>query len=136
MERQTKIRVLICDDFPLILEMIRRFLEDEPSIEVVGMAEDGVQAVAKALDLDPDVVLMDIQMPRLNGVEATRLINEARKNTKVLILTAETEREVLVRCMDAGASGYLAKGASPHELIQAIEVVHRGAPSLATAAAR
>ena len=134
MAEQMKIRVLVCDDFPLILDMIGRFLEDEPSIEVVGKAEDGVQAVAKTLDLDPDVVLMDVQMPRLNGVEATRIITEARKNTKVLMLTAETGREVLVRCMDAGASGYLAKGISPRDLIRAIEVVYRGAPSLAAAA--
>ena len=133
MEEQTKIRVLVCDDIPLILDMIGRFLEEEPSIEVVGRAEDGVQAVAKTFDLDPDVVLMDIQMPRLNGVEATRIIKEARKNTKVLMLTAETGREVLGRCMDAGASGYLVKGVSPRDLIRAIEVVYRGAPCLAAA---
>jgi len=134
MAGQTKIRVLVCDDFPIIRDMIGRFLEDEPSIEVVGRAEDGVDAVAKTFDLDPDVVLMDIQMPRLNGVEATRIIKEARRNTKVLMLTAETGKELLVRCMDAGASGYLVKGISPRDLIRAIEVVYRGAPVLAAVA--
>src|SRR5437867_4463492 len=134
MEGQTKIRVLVCDDLPLFLDMIGQFLEDEPSIEVVGRAEDGIQAVAKTFDLDPDVVLMDLQMPRLNGVEATRIIKEGRKDTKVLMLTAESGREVVVGCMDAGASGYLARGISPRDLIRAIEVVYREAPSLAAAA--
>ena len=126
MEGQIKIKVLICDDFPPILDVIHQMLKRTPSIEVVGTAEDGIQAVKKTMDLNPDVVLMDFQMPGLNGVDATRLIKMARKDTKVLLLTAESREEVLIPCLQAGASDCLSKPFSPHDLIRTIVSMQRG----------
>lgn len=121
-----KIRVLICDDHTLFREGIKAILRDEPSIEIVGEADNGRQAVEKATHLYPDVVLMDIAMPDLSGFEATRRIKQAEKSIKVLILTMYDEEELIARCLDAGASGYILKDAPAAQLIYAIDTVHRG----------
>ena len=121
-----KIRVLLCDDHTLFREGIKAILEDEHSIEIVGEAEDGRQAVAKALQLHPDVVLMDIAMPDLSGFDATRRILQANAKAKVLILTMYEEEEVINRCLSAGASGYVLKDAPRAHLIHAIDVVNNG----------
>jgi two-component system, NarL family, response regulator NreC len=120
------IRVLLCDDHTLFREGIKAILKDEPSIEIVGEAEDGRQGVAKALQLHPDVVLMDIAMPDLSGFDATRRILQADAKAKVIILTMYEEEEVINRCLSAGASGYLLKDAPRAHLIHAIDVVNKG----------
>jgi len=120
------IKVLLCDDHTLFREGIKAILKDEPSIEIVGEAADGRQAVAKALQLHPDVVLMDIAMPDLNGFDATRRILQNSAKAKVLILTMYEEEEVINRCLGAGASGYVLKDAPRAHLIHAIDVVNKG----------
>jgi two-component system response regulator NreC len=121
-----KIKVLLCDDHTLFREGIKAILKDETSIEIVGEAADGRQAVAKALELQPDVVLMDIAMPDLSGFDATRRIVQANAQAKVLILTMYEEEEVINRCLSAGASGYVLKDAPRAHLIHAIDVVNKG----------
>jgi DNA-binding NarL/FixJ family response regulator len=121
-----RIKVLLCDDHTLFREGIKAILKDEPSIEIVGEAADGRQAVAKALELRPDVVLMDIAMPELSGFDATRRIVQANAKAKVLILTMYEEEEVINRCLSAGASGYVLKDAPRAHLIHAIDVVNKG----------
>jgi DNA-binding NarL/FixJ family response regulator len=110
----------------LFREGIKAILKDEPGIEIVGEAADGRQAVAKALQLHPDVVLMDIAMPDLSGFDATRRILQANAKAKVLILTMYEEEEVINRCLSAGASGYVLKDAPRAHLIHAIDVVNNG----------
>jgi len=121
-----RIKVLLCDDHTLFREGIKAILKDEPGIEIVGEAADGRQAVAKALQLRPDVVLMDIAMPDLSGFDATRRILQANPKAKVLILTMYEEEEVINRCLSAGASGYVLKDAPRAHLIHAIDVVNNG----------
>ena len=120
------IKILLCDDHTLFREGIKAILKDEHSIEIVGEAEDGRQAVAKALELHPDVVLMDIAMPDLSGFDATRRILRANPKAKVLILTMYEEEEVINRCLAAGAAGYVLKDAPRAHLIHAIGVVNNG----------
>jgi DNA-binding NarL/FixJ family response regulator len=129
-----KIKVLLCDDQTLFREGIRAILKDEPSIEIVGEADNGRQAVAQALQLHPDIVLMDIAMPDLSGFEATYRILQAKMKTKVLILTMYEEEEVITRCLDAGASGYVLKDAPRAHLIHAIDVVNKGGQYLSSRA--
>ena len=129
-----KVRVLLCDDQTLFREGIRAILKDEPSIEIVGEADNGRQAVAQALQLHPDIVLMDIAMPDLSGFEATYRILQAKMKTKVLILTMYEEEEVITRCLDAGASGYVLKDAPRAHLIHAIDVVNKGGQYLSSRA--
>jgi two-component system response regulator NreC len=121
-----RIRVLLCDDHTLFREGIKAILKDEPSIEIVGEAADGRQGVAKALQLSPDVVLMDISMPDLSGFDATRRIRQTNAKAKVIILTMYEEEEVINRCLGAGASGYVLKDAPRAHLIHAIDVVNKG----------
>jgi two-component system response regulator NreC len=120
------IRVLLCDDHTLFREGIKAILKDEHSIEIVGEAADGRQAVAKALELHPDVVLMDIAMPDLSGFDATRRILQANPKAKVIVLTMYEEEEVINRCLAAGAAGYVLKDAPRAHLIHAIDVVNKG----------
>ena len=121
-----KITVLLCDDHTLFRDGIKAILKDEPSIEIVGEAADGREAVAMALRLRPDVVLMDIAMPELSGFDATRRILHANAKAKVLILTMYEEEEVINRCLAAGAAGYVLKDAPRAHLIHAIDVVNKG----------
>jgi two-component system, NarL family, response regulator NreC len=129
-----KVRVLLCDDQTLFREGIRAILKDELSIEIVGEADNGRQAVVEAQRLQPDIVLMDIAMPDLSGFEATHRILQAKTKTKVLILTMYEEEEVITRCLDAGASGYVLKDAPRAHLIHAIDVVNRGGQYLSSRA--
>src|SRR5450759_1397788 len=121
-----KIKLLLCDDHTLFREGVKEILKYETSIEIVGEAADGRQAVAKALELQPDVVLMDIAMPELSGFDATRRILQANAKAKVLILTMYEEEEVINRCLSAGAAGYVLKDAPRSHLIHAIDVVNKG----------
>jgi two-component system, NarL family, response regulator NreC len=129
-----RIRVFICDDHALFRDGLKGILRDEASVEVVGEAKDGREAVEAVLRLHPDVVLMDVEMPEMSGFEATQRIVAADRLIKVLILTMYQEEEVMSRCLDAGAFGYVLKDASASELVRAIETVHKGERYLNSAA--
>jgi two-component system, NarL family, response regulator NreC len=121
-----KIRVLLADDHTILRAGLRMMLNVQPDIEVVGEASDGRQALNEALLLKPDVVLMDITMPEMNGIEATRQIKRALDSTRVLILTMHENEEYLFQVLRAGASGYILKEAADTELISAIRIVYSG----------
>jgi two-component system response regulator NreC len=121
-----RIRVLLVDDHAMFREGVRSLLEGEPDLEVVGEVEDGRQAVQTALTLAPDVVLMDITMPQLDGIEATRQIRAQNDAIKVLILTMHDNEDVFFRSISAGASGYVLKRSGGLELMSAIRSTHEG----------
>src|SRR5262249_19813484 len=129
-----RIRLLVCDDHTLFREGIKAILGQESSFEIVGEAEDGREAVSKADELRPDVVLMDIAMPDLSGFDATRRILQTNGKAKVIILTMYEEEEVINRCLGAGASGYVLKDAPRSHLIHAIDVVNKGGQYLSSRA--
>jgi two-component system response regulator NreC len=129
-----KIKILVCDDHTLFREGIKAILGHEGSIQVVGEAHDGRVAVRKALELNPDVVLMDISMPGLSGFEATSRIRQSNRKVRILILTMYEEEEVIARCLNAGAAGYVLKDAPRAHLIHAIDVVHKGGQYLSSRA--
>lgn len=120
------IRVLIADDHPVVREGLRTMLETEDDLCVVGQAEDGVDLVHKARLLRPDVILVDLQMPRLNGVEAIRQIKAENPDTNIIILTTYDHDEYIFEGITAGARGYLLKAVPREELFNAIRVVSRG----------
>jgi two-component system response regulator NreC len=121
-----KTRILICDDHTLFCEGIKAMLRDEPCLEIVGEARDGRQAVELAKELKPDVLLMDVSMPDLNGFDATRRVHEFDDAIRVLILTMHDEEELVARCLEAGAAGYILKDAPASQLLYAIETVRKG----------
>jgi two-component system response regulator NreC len=121
-----KIRVLVCDDHQLFREGVKAILNAQPTLEVVGEASDGKEGVDMAIKLDPDVVLMDISMPVLRGFEAARRLKRVRPHIKVLILTVYGDEDLVTRCLDAGAAGYILKDTPPVQLVYAIEAVNRG----------
>jgi two-component system response regulator NreC len=120
------IRVLIADDHTIVRSGLHLLLESEPDIEIVGEATDGISAVSMARELLPDVVLMDIGMPELNGIEATRQIKEGTPEMVILILTMHRSDEYFFQGLEAGASGYVLKGAETTELVNAVRSVARG----------
>lgn len=130
------IRVLIADDHALFRRGLNLVLESEDGIEVVGEAEHGEEAIAKAEDLVPDVVLMDVRMPRVNGIEATARISESVPTTKIIMLTVSDEEEDLYEAIKAGATGYLLKEIAIEEVPYAIRAVVQGqsliSPSMAS----
>jgi NarL family two-component system response regulator LiaR len=130
------IRVLLAEDHVITRQGIRRVLEDASGIRVVGEAGDGEEAVALAAEAQPDVVIMDIAMPRLNGIEATKQIRAARPTTAVLILSAYDDDEYVFGLLEAGAAGYLLKTVSGDELIRAVRAVFEGEPVLDPVVAR
>jgi len=121
-----KIRVLLVDDHSFIRRALKISLGDEASLEIVGEAENGEVAIAQVDHLKPDVVLMDIQMPIMDGVEATRHICDRAPETKVLILTVDDTDENISQALKYGASGYILKNTLPEELAFAIQAVYRG----------
>jgi two-component system response regulator NreC len=125
-ESPVKIRVLLADDHTILRAGLRMMLNAQPDIEVVGEASDGRQALNEALALKPDVVLMDITMPEMNGIEATRQVKRMLDSTRVLILTMHENEEYLFQVLRAGASGYILKEAADTELISAIRIVYSG----------
>ncbi len=120
------LRVVLADDQDLVRAGFRVILGTEPGIEVVGEAGDGLQAVELVASLRPDVVLMDVQMPRMDGLEATRQILSGGGTTRVVILTTFDREDYLFEALQAGASGFLLKNASPEDLVESVRVVARG----------
>jgi len=132
----TPIRVLIADDHEIVRKGIRALLATKRDIQVVEEAGDGEQAVALAGSLHPDVVLMDLVMPKMDGIQATREITASLPETRVLVLTSFAADDQVFPAIKAGALGYLLKDSGPQELIQAIHQVYRGEPSLDPSIAR
>ena len=121
-----KLRVLLADDHPLFLEGLTAALATQPEIEVVGQAASGPESVSLALALRPDVVLMDIQMPGLSGIEATRQIVHASPHVGVVMLSMLEDDDSVFAAMRAGARGYLLKGAGKADVVRAVQAVARG----------
>lgn len=130
------IRVLITDDHEIVRKGLRALLATEADIQVLDEASDGAEAVKKAAALKPDVVLMDLVMPGVDGVEATRRISEQLPGVRVLVLTSFAADDKVFPAVKAGALGYLLKDSSPEELVGAIRRVHQGEPSLEPSIAR
>jgi len=130
------IRVLVADDQALVRSGFRLILEAREDIEVVGEAEDGGEAVELARRLDPDVILMDVRMPRMDGVEATRRLTAAGSSARVVILTTFDLDEYVHEAIRAGASGFLLKDVQPTQLVEAVRVVAAGEALLAPTVTR
>jgi len=120
------IRVLIADDHGIVRGGIRRLLEDHGDIQVVAEASDGHQAIEKVLETDPDVILLDISMPGMDGLDVTKQLKAINPRVRILILTMHAEEQYAPRLMRAGAMGYVTKHAAPEDLVKAINAVHAG----------
>jgi len=135
-ERTGVIRVMIADDQPLFRRGLNVVLHTEEGIDVVAEAEDGEEAIVKAEEFAPDVVLMDVRMPRVNGIEAARAIHDSVPTTKILMLTVSDEDQDLFEAIKAGASGYLLKEVSVEEVADSVRAVVQGqtliSPSMAS----
>lgn len=136
MGKMKKIRVLLVDDHTILREGIRSILNAQPHIKVIAEAEDGRSAVKLACELEPDIVLMDICMPLLNGVEATRQIKKYRPHIQVLILSMHDNEEFIRSVLSLGAMGYILKDADTNELLDAIQAVMNDEPVLSPAITR
>jgi DNA-binding NarL/FixJ family response regulator len=119
--KSNKIKVMIADDHPLLREGIIKLLSLEPDIEVVGEAEDGAQAIELARTIDVDVILMDINMPKINGIMATKIIKKEKPNVNIIALTIHNQEEYLFELIRCGISGYVLKDVRPDELIMTIQ---------------
>ncbi len=128
------VRLLIVDDHAVVRQGLRRFLELQPDLEIVGEAADGRAALQQALALSPDVVLMDVEMPEVDGIRATELLREQASGSRVLVLSSFDDQERVLPALRAGAAGYLMKNTEPDALAEAIRSVSRGEPVLCTSA--
>ncbi|WP_371549728.1 response regulator transcription factor [Streptomyces sp. NBC_00554] len=135
-EELVRVRVLVVDDQRLIRDGIASLLSIRPGIEVVGTAVDGRDAVAKTLELSPDVVLMDVRMPEMDGVEAVAVLRGRAPECRVVMLTTFDDEEYVVQALRAGAHGYLLKDLPAEELAQAVRLAHAGVTQLDSTVAR
>lgn len=126
MANERDIRILIADDHTIVRQGLKKLLEEEQGIEVIGEATDGRDAVTKAMDLMPDIVLMDLSMPGLHGLEAARQISKRLPKTRVLILSMHKNEAYVLQSLQAGASGYILKDSASEEVATAIRSVYRG----------
>ncbi|MFC1975382.1 response regulator [Chloroflexota bacterium] len=133
---EKQIKVLLTDDQAIVRKGIRALLATEPNISVVGEAENGAEAVSEAENLQPDVILMDLVMPEMDGIEAIRSITARQPEIRILVLTSFATDDKVFPAIKAGALGYLLKDSSPEELVQAIHQVYQGEPSLHPTIAR
>ncbi len=123
-------RILIADDHPVFRDGIRKLLEEQEELQVIGQADDGEDAVRLARELKPDLVIMDIIMPELNGIDATRQIKESLPGTAILLLSGYNYESYVLAALRAGAAGFLSKGARSKELLDAIKAIQSGEPVL------
>ena len=130
------IRVLIVDDHTIVRKGIRALLAEIEGIEVVGEADNGQEAIAQAETLHPDVILMDLAMPKMDGIEATRQIKASQPESRILVMTSFAADDKVFPAIKAGALGYLLKESAPEDLVQAIHQIHRGESSLHPTIAR
>jgi NarL family two-component system response regulator LiaR len=131
-----KIRVLIADDHAVVREGLRALIEAEEGMTLVGEATDGVEAVQESCALEPDVILLDLVMPRKGGIEAIREIKKHDPRARILVITSFAEDDKVFPAIKAGAQGYLLKDSSPRELLQAIRDIDKGQPSMHPTIAR
>ena len=124
--KKQKIRVLIVDDHPVVRKGLQSCLSKQERISVVGEAGDGDEALVKIRELMPDVVLMDISMPKMNGLAVTEVLRKEQPAIKVLVLSVHNNKDYIFRIIQAGAHGYISKEASPEELLEAITAVYEG----------
>jgi NarL family two-component system response regulator LiaR len=122
----TKIRLMIVDDYPVVISGLTAMFKGHPEIEVVGVASTGKRAVELALQLHPEVILMNVAMPEMDGIEATRLIKKGFPDTNILMFSGLTSNDKVMPALNAGAIGYILKNASEKELVEAIQQVSRG----------
>lgn len=132
----TRVRVLVADDHTIVRQGLVKLLVESGECDVVAEAADGLDAVEKALAIQPDVAILDLSMPRLSGLEAVRRIHEALPQTRVLVLTAHEEEEYVLPIVRAGASGYLIKDSAVSELLAAVRALHAGQGYFGPQAAR
>jgi len=132
----SNISIILGEDHLITRQGIRRLLEDEKGFSIIGEASNGEEVVKLVTELKPDVVLMDIAMPKLNGIEATRQIKLINPRTGVLVLSAYDDDEYVFALLKAGAAGYLLKSVSGDELVRAVKAIHKGEPDLDPAIAR
>ena len=130
-----RIRVLIAEDHDVVREGLKVLIRTEPDLEIAGEANNGAAAVKMTRKLKPDVVLMDVAMPRSSGLEATQTISRELPRSRVLVLSAFSDPDSVRRLLDAGAAGYLTKHSAAEELLQAIRQINRGGSFLSTAVA-
>src|SRR2546421_12438160 len=126
MSKPEPIKIILADDHPIVREGIRARLSSQPNMKIVAEAENGKEAIRRVQEFAPAIVLMDINMPDMNGLEATKIICEVAPKTKVLVLSMHQDREYVVEIMRSGARGYVLKNSPPAELIRAIESFHAG----------
>lgn len=130
------IRLLLADDHPVVRKGTRELLEGESDLEVIAEAASGQEALEKAIALRPDVILMDVSMPHMNGIEATKLIKQQQPQTGILVLTSYDDDAYVFALIEAGAAGYLLKNASENELLSAVRAVAAGESALHPSVAR
>ncbi len=123
-----KIRILVADDHGIVRKGLRFLLDRQPDMEVVGEASDGREAVRMSQEMIPDVVIMDVAMPQLNGIDATAQIIKNNSRTGIVMLSMYTDESYLVRALSAGAKGYLLKDSAEVDLVRAVQVVAQGRP--------
>ena len=126
------IRILITDDHAVVRKGLRAFINTEPGMTVIGEAADGLEAVQQVRDLEPDVILMDMEMPRMGGLDAINKIKDENHDARILVLTSFSDDEKVFPAIKAGALGYLLKNTTPERLLKAIRDVYRGIPSLSS----
>ena len=129
-DNQAVIRILVTDDHAVVREGLRTLISTEPGMKVIGEAVDGVEAVQMACELKPDVILMDMAMPRMGGLEAIQKIKEPCPEARILVLTSFSDDETVFPAIKAGALGYMLKNTSPNRLLNAIREVYQGNPSM------
>lgn len=127
-ERVMAIRILIVDDHPVVRHGLRTLLEVQPGWEVIAEAADGLEALEKADRLSPDIILLDVSMPKMNGLEACRLIRKAAPAAEILIVTQHDSPQMMREALDAGARGYVVKSNAGRDLLTAVEAVSQHRP--------